>query len=88
MRPIKTRIGKSLFDEEGAKKVPALMEKANKNNVKVILPVDYITADKFDKDAKTGKADDKTGIPADWLALDTYAFLNITSVISFITFYY
>jgi phosphoglycerate kinase len=32
--------------------------------------VDYITADKFDKDANTGTATDKEGIPADWQGLD------------------
>lgn len=28
------------------------MEKAKKNNVKIVFPIDYITADKFDKEAK------------------------------------
>jgi phosphoglycerate kinase len=32
--------------------VAGLVEKAKKNNVKLVLPVDYITGDKFDKDAK------------------------------------
>ena len=41
-----------MFDSEGAKKVKDLVEKAKKNNVKLVFPVDYITADKFDKDAK------------------------------------
>jgi len=26
--------------------------KAHKNNVKLVLPVDYVAADKFDKDAE------------------------------------
>jgi len=63
-------IGTSLFDEAGAKTVGDLMEKAKKNNVKVVLPVDYITADKFDKDANTGKATDSDGIPDGWMGLD------------------
>ncbi|KAI3400522.1 hypothetical protein diail_2721 [Diaporthe ilicicola] len=63
-------IGNSLFDEAGAKTVPQLVEKAKKNNVKVVLPVDFITADKFDKDANTGKATDKEGIPEGWMGLD------------------
>jgi phosphoglycerate kinase len=63
-------IGNSLFDEAGAKTVANLMEKAKKNNVKVVLPVDYITADKFDKDAKTGTATDAQGIPDGWMGLD------------------
>lgn len=29
-----------------------MVEKAKKNNVKIVFPIDYVTADKFDKDAK------------------------------------
>ncbi|KAK7741747.1 phosphoglycerate kinase [Cytospora paraplurivora] len=65
-----TAIGDSLFDEAGAKIVPQLIEKAKKNNVKIVLPVDFITADKFDKDANTGTATDKEGIPDGWQGLD------------------
>jgi phosphoglycerate kinase len=64
------KIGNSLFDEAGSKKCPELVEKAKKNNVKIVLPVDYITADKFDKDAQTGTATDKDGIPDGWMGLD------------------
>ncbi|KAI1334891.1 phosphoglycerate kinase [Xylariaceae sp. FL0016] len=63
-------IGTSLFDEAGSKTVGQLMEKAKKNNVKVTLPVDYVTADKFDKDAQTGSATDRDGIPDGWMGLD------------------
>ncbi|KEY72364.1 hypothetical protein S7711_01044 [Stachybotrys chartarum IBT 7711] len=63
-------IGNSLFDEAGSKTVSKLMEKAKDKNVKVVLPVDYITADKFDKDANTGTATDKDGIPDGWMGLD------------------
>ena len=63
-------IGTSLFDEAGAKTVPDLMEKAKAKGVKVVLPVDYITADKFDKDATTGSATDADGIPDGWMGLD------------------
>ena len=45
-------IGGSLYDEEGAAIVPQLMEKAKANNVKIHLPVDWVTADKFAPDAK------------------------------------
>jgi phosphoglycerate kinase len=64
------RIGKSLFDEEGSKKVQELVDKAKKNNVELVFPVDYVTADKFDKDAQTGTATDEQGIPDGWLGLD------------------
>jgi len=46
------KIGNSLFDKEGAEKVEGLLEKAKSRNVEIVLPVDYVTADKFDKDAK------------------------------------
>lgn len=63
-------IGESLFDKPGSEKVAGLVEKAKKNNVKLVFPVDYITADKFDKDAKTGTAGEKEGIPDGWMGLD------------------
>jgi len=63
-------IGSSLFDKEGANIVAKLIEKAKQNNVKIHLPVDYVTADKFDANAKTGHATDKSGIPAGWMGLD------------------
>ena len=63
-------IGSSLFDEDGSKHVQEIMEKAKKYNVKMILPVDYVTADKFDKDAQVGHATDETGIPDGWMGLD------------------
>ncbi|ORX92969.1 3-phosphoglycerate kinase [Basidiobolus meristosporus CBS 931.73] len=63
-------IGNSLFDKAGAEIVKDLVEKAKKNNVQLYLPVDYVTADKFDKDANTGYATDETGIPSGWQGLD------------------
>nr|P29408.2 RecName: Full=Phosphoglycerate kinase 1 [Notamacropus eugenii] len=63
-------IGTSLFDEEGAKIVKDLMAKAEKNGVKITLPVDFVTADKFDENAKTGQATLASGIPAGWMGLD------------------
>ena len=63
-------IGESLFDPEGAKLVPSLVEKARERGVKLILPVDYLCADKFAPDAATQPADDSTGIPAGWMGLD------------------
>jgi len=63
-------IGNSLFDKDGSEKVASLIEKAKTNNVKLVFPVDYITADKFDKDATTGNATKKEGIPEGWMGLD------------------
>lgn len=36
----------------------------------MVFPVDYVTADKFDKDAQVGEATDDTGIQDGWLGLD------------------
>ncbi|KTG05384.1 hypothetical protein cypCar_00001960 [Cyprinus carpio] len=63
-------IGTSLFDEEGAKIVKDLMVKAEKNGVKITLPVDFVTADKFDEKAATGSSSVADGIPAGWMGLD------------------
>jgi phosphoglycerate kinase len=46
-----TKIGKSLYDEEGAKIVNDLMKKAKDKNVKIHLPVDFVCGDKFDANA-------------------------------------
>ena len=64
------KIGNSLFDEEGAKTVGEVIEKAKERGVEVVLPVDYITADKFAKDAQVGYATDEQGIPDGWMGLD------------------
>jgi len=66
----KMAIGTSLYDENGAKIVPNLIEKAKSNNVKIHLPVDFVTADKFAADAQVGSATVEEGIPDDWMGLD------------------
>lgn len=66
-------IGSSLFDEEGAKLVPDLMAKAKAAGKEIILPVDYIAADKFAADAATKAVTDAEGIPAGWMGLDVGA---------------
>jgi phosphoglycerate kinase len=65
-----SQIGNSLFDQPGSEKVAALVEKAKSKGVKLVLPVDYVTADKFDKNAQVGEATDESGIPDGWLGLD------------------
>ncbi|OQV20535.1 Phosphoglycerate kinase 1 [Hypsibius exemplaris] len=64
------KIGTSLFDEEGSKIVEKLMEKAKAKNVKIHLPVDFVTGDKFDKDAKVGYATAADGIPDGIMGMD------------------
>ncbi|PTY05533.1 phosphoglycerate kinase [Opitutaceae bacterium EW11] len=70
------QIGSSLFDAEGAKLVKDIVAKAKAKGVNITLPVDYVTADRFPKDAeataamKVGAADDNSGIPDGWMGLD------------------
>lgn len=64
------KIGNSLFDAEGAKIVQRLVEKAKAKNVKLHLPVDFVTADKFDEKAEVGQADAASGIPDGKMGLD------------------
>ncbi|KAM5444125.1 phosphoglycerate kinase [Microsporum ferrugineum] len=64
------KIGNSLFDEEGSKLVQGIMEKAKAKNIKIVLPVDYVTGDKFSAEAKVGYATDAEGIPDGWMGLD------------------
>ncbi len=63
-------IGASLFDAEGAKLVPELIEKAKAKGVKITLPVDYVCGDKFAADAAVCAATDESGVPAGWMGLD------------------
>lgn len=64
------KIGNSLFDEPGSLIVGDIVEKAKKHNVQIVLPEDYVTADKFAADAKTGYATDAEGIPDGYMGLD------------------
>ena len=61
-------IGDSLFDAEGAKIIPELVEKAKAKGVNLHLPVDFVTADKFAPDATVSYATDN--IPAGIMGLD------------------
>lgn len=63
-------IGNSLFDEEGARQVPKLLEKARRLGKPILLPVDYVCGDKFAADAAVRTADDTTGIPDGWIGMD------------------
>ncbi|VDN50948.1 unnamed protein product [Dracunculus medinensis] len=63
-------IGKSLFDEEGAKIVGNLMEKAKSKGVIIHLPVDFIIADKFAEDASFKTSNLSSGIPDEYMGLD------------------
>ncbi|KAA0166413.1 hypothetical protein FNF28_03182 [Cafeteria roenbergensis] len=63
-------IGDSLFDEEGAKLVPDIMEKAKARGVTIHLPTDVVCSEKFESDAPTTVYSSETDIPAGWKGLD------------------
>jgi len=63
-------IGTSLYDEEGAKIVPEIVEKAKKLGVEIILPVDFTISSKFGEDGEIKEATMETGIPDGFMGLD------------------
>merc|ERR1712178_564468 len=63
-------IGNSLYDEEGAKIVGEIMEKAKKLGVEIILPVDFTISSKFGEDGEIKEATKEGGIPDGFIGLD------------------
>merc|ERR1711959_152971 len=63
-------IGSSLYDEEGAKIVPDIMEKAKKLGVEIILPVDFVLSSKFGEDGEIKAGSKEEGIPNGFMGLD------------------
>jgi len=63
-------IGTSLYDEEGAKIVPEIIEKAAKLGVEIILPVDFVCSSKFGEDGEIKECTQADGIPDGFMALD------------------
>uniref|UniRef100_A0A7S1WM56 Phosphoglycerate kinase n=1 Tax=Alexandrium catenella TaxID=2925 RepID=A0A7S1WM56_ALECA len=63
-------IGASLFDEPGSKLVPGIMEKAKKNGVEIVLPVDFVCSSKFGDDGEIQNGDLESGVPEGFLGLD------------------
>jgi len=70
-------IGKSLYDEEGAKEIPKIMEKSKKNNVKIHLPLDFVGSKEFNN--TDSKIFDTKFISKDYMGLD----IGIKSVMYF-----
>jgi len=63
-------IGGSLFDEEGAKTVQKIMDKAAEKGVEIVLPVDFVTSSKFGEDGEIKPAEADAGIPEGFMGLD------------------
>jgi len=63
-------IGSSLYDEEGAKTVPTILEKAKAKGVELVLPVDFVTSSKFGEDGTIETADAAGGVKDGMMGLD------------------
>merc|ERR1712107_796244 len=63
-------IGTSLYDEEGAKIVPEIVEKAKKLGVELVLPIDFVISSKFGEDGEVKAATKADGIPDGFMGLD------------------
>merc|ERR1712003_551560 len=63
-------IGTSLYDEEGAKIVPDIMEKAKTKGVEIILPIDFVISSKFGEDGEIKSSTKAEGIPDGFMGLD------------------
>jgi phosphoglycerate kinase len=63
-------IGGSLYDEEGAKIVPAIMEAAKAKGVEILLPIDFTISNKFGEDGEIKKATLEEGVPDGFMGLD------------------
>ncbi len=75
------KIGSSMVELDKLDLVQNIYDIADKNNVKLFLPVDNIIADKFDNEANTQECDINE-IPDGWLGLDigeksTQNFINV-----------
>uniref|UniRef100_A0A6G3MF26 Phosphoglycerate kinase n=1 Tax=Henneguya salminicola TaxID=69463 RepID=A0A6G3MF26_HENSL len=66
----KMKIGKSLFDEAGSKLVESIFESAQAKGVRLLFPVDFVTAAEFKEDAKPGHTTAEEGIPDNYMGLD------------------
>jgi len=65
-----TKIGNSLFDEEGFKLVPGILENALKNKTNIIMPIDFTCNDKFENGGNIVYKEHGTGIPENFMGLD------------------
>jgi phosphoglycerate kinase len=69
-RALGVTTGKSLVEEDKIEIAKEAIAKAERNGVKLLLPVDNILADDFSPTAKTQPWDSTKNFPADWQGLD------------------
>ena len=63
-------IGKSLVEEDKLDLAKQLLQQAQNNKVKFLLPIDHVVADRFEATARTQAIGEGQAIPADMMALD------------------
>src|SRR6476659_5823357 len=64
------QVGKSLVEEDKVELAKSLLQDAKSKNVRLLLPVDHVTAEKIDATAKTQTVTTDEGIPAGQMVLD------------------
>jgi len=62
-------IGQSVIEEDQIPQIAGTMKKARKKGVKVMVPIDFVVADRFDKNA-SHKVVPTEAIPQGWMGLD------------------
>ena len=62
-------IGSSLVEPEWVERAGEMLDKAAERGCRIVLPLDYVVADKFAADAAT-QIVDKAAIPEGWMGLD------------------
>jgi phosphoglycerate kinase len=63
-------VGKSLVEDDKVELAKELMADAEKRDIKLLLPVDHVLAEKIDAGAKTSIVDSNGGFPEDQMGLD------------------
>ena len=64
------KIGASLLEEDSLDYANELINKAQEKGVELLLPIDTVIADRFDKNAETRVVTAEEGAPGNWLILD------------------
>ncbi len=62
-------VGNSVIEEDQIAQVSSAMKKARKKGVRVMVPIDFVVADRFDKNANH-KVVPTEAMPPEWLGLD------------------
>ena len=64
------RVGRSLVEEDKLELAKELLAEAQRRNVRLLLPLDHVIAEKMDAAAATQTVSTETGIPDDRMGLD------------------